>query len=108
MPEKHSRPERKLPKKSKRPKRRYILFSLKKGSCTGKQAFDIVMKQFSLEDRKSLGIWFIGFDKGTGKGIVRCRLGCEKQVGKRIKGLPKDFEPKLEKTSGTLRKLREK
>ncbi len=100
-------PVRKLPKKSKRPKRRYILFRLKPGSCSSaRQAFDLVMGQFSLEQRKRLGLWFIGFEPETGKGIIRCILGAEREARKGIEAMAKQFEPKTVKTSGTLRGLR--
>ena len=99
-----AKPKRKLPKKSKRPKRRYILFQLKQGSCkTEKQAFGLVMAKFSPEERKQLGVWFIGFEPETGKGIVRCRLGKEARVRKAIEAIP---GAKTLKTSGTLKKLK--
>ncbi len=99
--------KRKLPKKSARPKRRYLLFSLKPGSCnTAKQAFDLVVGQFSAEQRKQLGLWFIHFKPETGKGIVRCRLGSEEKVKKAILSLPKEYGPKTLKTSGTLKALK--
>jgi RNase P/RNase MRP subunit POP5 len=101
-------PVRKLPKKSKRPKRRYVLFGLKPGSCSARQAFDLVMGQFSLEQRKRLGLWFIGFEPETGKGIVRCILGAELEARKGIESMAKQFEPKTVKTSGTLRALEKK
>lgn len=97
----------KLPKKSARPKRRYLLFSLKPGSCnTAKQALDLIMNQFGLDERKALGIWFIEFKPSTGKGIVRCRLGSGQEARKGIETLPKRFEAKTLKTSGTLKALK--
>ncbi len=99
-------PARKLPKKSKRPKRRYILFRLKQG-ISARQAFDLVMGQFSMEQRKRLGLWFIEFEPETGRGIVRCILGAEQEARKGIEAMAKQFEPKTVKTSGTLRKLKQ-
>jgi RNase P/RNase MRP subunit POP5 len=102
-------PKRKLPKKSQRPKRRYILFSLLPGSCkTSKQAFDLVVGQFSDSERKKLGIWFISFDQKTGFGIVRCWLGNEKKVIANIEAIAKEFGPKTLRSSGTLKALLEK
>lgn len=99
--------KRKLPKKSARPKRRYLLFSLKPGSCnTAKQAFDLVMGQFSSEQRKQIGLWFIHFNPKTWLGIVRCRLKFLKEARKGIEALPKRFEAKTLKTSGTLKALK--
>ncbi len=101
------KPKKKPPKKSKRQKRRYLLFQLKPGSCrTGKQAFDLIMGQFSMSERKALSIWFIEFKPSQSKGIVRCRLGSEQQVKKAIAALPPDFEAKTLRTSGTLKALR--
>jgi len=104
-PEKKEKPKRKLPKKSQRAKRRYVLFSLANIS-NSKKAFDLVVKQFPLEQRKQLGLWFIEFKPSTGKGIVRCHLGFEEKVKKAIQGIPKEFGPKTLKTSGTLKSLR--
>ena len=103
MPEKE-KPKRKLPKKSQRPKRRYILFELE--NCSNSQkAFDLVMAQFSQDESKELGVWFIEFKPGSGKGIVRCRHNCVERVKKSLNaanGL------KTLKTSGTLKALRAK
>ncbi|MBN2067716.1 MAG: hypothetical protein JW744_04575 [Candidatus Diapherotrites archaeon] len=108
MPEKE-KPKRKLPKKSKRPKRRYVLFQLRQGSCnTAKQGFDLVMGQFSMEQRKALGVWFIEFSPSNSKGIVRCNLGGEKQLANGINSIPKEFGAKTLKTSGTLKALKGK
>ena len=106
--EKKEKPKRKLPKKSQRPKRRYILFSLEKGSCTGKQAFDVLMSCFSLEERKSFGIWFIEFDPKTGLGIVKCKLSSLEETKKGFEKIPKKFDAKTVKTSGTLKALKAK
>ncbi len=101
--------KRKLPKKSKRPKRRYLLFQLKPYSCkTAKQAFDLVIGCFSPEERKVVGVWFIEFSPETGKGIVRCRAGNQERVKSALMGIPEEFEPKTLLASGTLRKLRAK
>jgi len=105
--EKKEKPKRKLPKKSQRPKRRYMVFRL--ANCTtSKKAFDLVTGMFSLDERKKLGLWFIEFRPETGQGIVRFRLGNGQKVKKGIEAIPKDFGPKPLKTSGTLKKLRAK
>ena len=101
------KPKRKLPKKSQRPRRRYILFSLKPGSCKdSKQAFDLVVGQFSPEQRKDFGVWFVSFDKITGLGIVRCKLKFLKEARKGIESIPDSLEAKTLKTSGTLKALK--
>ncbi len=100
------KPKRKLPKKSARAKRRYILFSLEKGSCeNAKQAFDLVMTQFSLDERKKIGLWFVEFTPENGKGIVRCNHGHEARTREGIESIN---GAKTLKTSGTLRALRAK
>ncbi len=105
--EAREKPKRKLPKKSQRPRRRYVLFGLKPGSCkNSKQAFDLVMEQFSLEQRKEFGVWFVSFDERTGTGIVRCKLKSLKEARKGIEKIPGSFEPKTIKTSGTLKALK--
>jgi RNase P/RNase MRP subunit POP5 len=104
-PAKKEKPKRKLPKKSQRAKRRYVLFQLANVSSS-KKAFDLVMNRFSMEERKKLGLWFIEFKKETGRGIVRFHLGSEAKVKKAILSLPKEFGPKTLKTSGTLKSLR--
>jgi len=102
-------PARKLPKKTKRPKRRYILFSLKQGAChNSKQAFDLVLNKFSLPERKRLGLWFIEFNPENGKGIVRCSLLCLDEAKKAIGCIPAEFGAKTVKTSGTLKALKGK
>ena len=109
MKEKKPAVKRKLPKKSKRAKRRYVLFRLKQGSCrTSKQAFDLVMGRFSLDGRKALGLWFIEFKPKTGSGIVRCKLTALSEVKRAIACIPASFEPKTMLVSGTLRKIRRK
>jgi len=98
------KPKRKLPKKSQRPKRRYILFSLAQASCkTSKQAFDLVMGRFSMDERKKLGLWFIEFKPEKSQGILRCVLGNESKARKGIESIP---NAKTLKTSGTLKALR--
>lgn len=105
--EAREKPKRKLPKKSQRPRRRYILFSLKPGSCKdSKQAFDLVIGQFSSEQRKEFGIWFVSFDEKTGAGIVRCKLKFLKEAKNGIERIPGSFEAKTLKTSGTLKALK--
>jgi len=59
-----------------------------------------------MEQRKRLGLWFIGFEPETGRGIARCILGAEQEAGKGIEAMAKQFEPKTVRTSGTLRGLR--
>ena len=96
--------ERKLAKKTQRPKRRYILFSLAKGKCgTGKQAFDLVFGQFASNERKELGTWFIEFNPETGLGILRCKLDFLKKVKDALNKIP---GAKTLKTSGTLKALK--
>ena len=98
--------ERKLAKKTKRPKRRYILFSLAKGKCsTGRQALELVMAQFVQDERKELGTWFIEFNPETGLGIIRCKLAFLKKVKD---ALNKISGAKTLKTSGTLKALKSK
>jgi len=104
-PVKKEAPKRKLPKKTQRPKRRYVLFQLANVS-NSKKAFDLVMNTLSLDERKEIGLWFIEFKKETGKGIVRFRLGNEAKAKKAILSLPKEFGPKTLKISGTLKSLR--
>ena len=100
---------RKLPKKTKRPKKRYILFKFKQGAChNSKQAFDLVLNKFSLPERKRLGLWFIEFDSENNNGIVRCNLRSLDEVKKAIGGIPAEFEAKTLKTSGTLKALKGK
>ena len=113
MREKKPQARRKLPKKSKRQKRRYILFSLKGGSCkNAKQAFDLVMGQFPVSERKALGVWFIEFSPEKGLGIVRCKLGSVEQVKQAIAAIKAvagvSVRARTLRTSGTLRKLRPK
>ncbi len=104
-PVKKEAPKRKLPKKTQRAKRRYVLFQLANVS-NSKKAFDLVMNTLSLDERKKLGFWFIEFKKETGNGIVRCHLGSGQKVAKAILSLPKEFGPKTLKISGTLKSLR--
>ena len=106
-PAKKEKPKRKLPKKSQRAKRRYILFQLANVSSS-KKAFDLVVGLFPLEQRKFLGLWFIEFKRETGKGIVRCNHGNEQKAKRAILSLPKEFGPKTLKISGTLKSLRAK
>lgn len=101
-------PQRRIPKKSQRAKRRYILFRLKPASLNAKQAFDLVMGQFAADGRKRLGIWFIQFDPETGFGIVRCINKSVSAVKEAIKAIAAEFEPRTVRTSGTLRALRQK
>ena len=97
--------ERKLAKKSQRPKRRYILFSLSPIPKTGKQAFELVLRQFPQDERKELGTWFIEFNPKTGQGIMRCKLASLEKVKK---ALNKISGAKTMKTSGTLKALKGK
>ncbi len=97
--------ERKLAKKTKRPKRRYILFSLTPIPKTGKQAFDLIIGQFPQDERKELGTWFIEFIPETGQGIMRCKLASLEKVKK---VLNKISGTKTLKTSGTLKALKGK
>lgn len=98
------KPKRKLPKKSKRSKRRYVLFSLE--NCPNpKMAFDLVMGVFSLDERKKMGLWFIGFKPDSGKGIVRCFHGKESKVRAAVDSIP---NARALKTSGTLKALKGK
>ena len=97
--------ERKLAKKTKRPKRRYILFSLSPVPKTGKQAFELVLSQFPQDERKELGTWFIEFNPKTGQGIMRCKLAFLEKVKKALNGIA---EAKTLKTSGTLKALKGK
>lgn len=106
-PAKKEKPKRKLPKKSQRAKRRYILFRLANVS-NSKKAFDLVMSKFPLEQRKRFGIWFIEFRPEKEKGIIRCHLGSEAIAKKAILSLPKEFGPRTLKTSGTLKALKGK
>jgi len=104
-----TKPERKLPKKSQRAKRRYIMFSLKQGSCNNSnKAFGLVMGIFSIQEKKELGIWFIEFNPETGIGIVRCRLSGLEKAKKAFALIPAKFQAKTVKISGTLSKLRAK
>jgi RNase P/RNase MRP subunit POP5 len=96
--------KRKLPKKSQRPKRRYILFKLE-GCENAKKAFDLVMESFSMPERKAFGLWFIEFRPETKLGIARCRLG---SLQKAREGLESVKGLKTIKTSGTLKALRGK
>jgi len=95
--------ERKLAKKTKRPKRRYILFSLSPVPKTGKQAFELVLSQFPQDERKELGTWFIEFIPETGLGIMRCKLTHLEKVKKVLNGI---VGAKTLKTSGTLKALK--
>ncbi len=97
--------ERKLVKKTKRPKRRYILFSLSPIPKTGKQAFELVLRQFPQDERKELGTWFIEFNPETGLGIMRCKLAFLEKVKKALNKIP---GAKTLKTSGTLKALKGK
>ncbi len=96
---------RKLVKKTKRSKRRYILFSLSPIPKTGKQAFELVLRQFPQDKRKELGTWFIEFNPKTGLGIIRCKLAFLEKVKKALNGIPC---AKTLKTSGTLKALKGK
>ena len=108
-PKKKEKPKRKLPKKSKRAKRRYILFSLKEGFCpNSKKAFDLVMSCFSQSQKKELGVWFIEFEPSTSKGILRCHLKSLSTVKKCLRKMPKESGFKTLKTSGTLKALKGK
>lgn len=101
-----NKPKRKLPKKSQRPKRRYILFSMEK--TPGKQAFERIMSFFSPDKRKEFGIWLVAFEPMKGKGILRCKLsGLEKTRAILEKKLAK-FGGKTLRTSGTLKALKAK
>ena len=97
--------ERKLAKKSQRPKRRYILFGLSPIPKTGKQAFELVLRQFPQDERKELGTWFIEFNPKTGQGIIRCKLAFLEKVKKALNKIP---SAKTLKTSGTLKALKGK
>lgn len=104
---KKEKPKRKLPKKSERAKRRYVLFSLKEGSCpTSKMAFDLVMGQFSMEERKQLGLWFIEFMPQRSRGIVRCNKEAVERLRQGIEAIPKEFGPETVRTSGTIKALK--
>ncbi len=104
MREKKEKPKRKLPKKSQRPKRRYLLFRLE-GCENAKKAFDLVMERFSLPERKSSGIWFIEFKPEAKLGIVRCK---HDSVQKLKEGLDSVKGLKTLATSGTIKALRAK
>ena len=105
--QKPEKPKRKLPKKSQRAKRRYILFSFKEGFCpNSKNAFDLVMDVFPQEQRKELGTWFIEFKAESSKGIIRCHLKNLALVKKALEKIPKESGFKTLKTSGTLKSLR--
>jgi len=106
MKQEKEKPKRKLPKKSQRAKRRYLLFSMK--NCTGKQAFDVLMSCFSMEERKELGAWFIEYDPKTGLGILRCKLSGLQKTRKMLEKIPAKHEAKTLKTSGTLKALKGK
>ena len=99
MPEKKGK--RKLPKKSKRAKRRYILFSADCGS--EKQAFDLVFGPFSLRERRELGLWFIGFDPATERGVLRFRQGGDARVREALSSVEGLEALKI---SGTLKALK--
>jgi len=103
--EKKEKPKRKLPRKSQRAKRRYVLFSLK-NYPPPKHVFDLIMGQFSPDERKAFGTWFIEFNPKTGRGIVRCKLGFEAKLKEAISRISKEFSPKTIKTSGTLKALK--
>ncbi|MCX6798818.1 MAG: hypothetical protein NTW59_01835 [Candidatus Diapherotrites archaeon] len=115
-PKKKEKPARKVPRKTKRPKRRYILFELAGGSAVSpKEAFDIVMgacrSALGLETLKKEGIWFIEFNPQSGKGIVRCSHKTAAVVREAIEAVPaknSGFSAKTLATGGTLRRLKPK
>jgi RNase P/RNase MRP subunit POP5 len=100
---KKQKPVRKLLRKSQRPKRRYILFSLETGSCRdARQAFGIVMGCFSPEEKRQFGTWFIGFNQGKSEGILRCHLDSLDGAKRALEGLS---GAKVLKVSGTIKAL---
>jgi len=108
MPKKLQSPARKLPRKSKRPKRRYLLFGLKSESqLSPKQAFDAVMgacrHALGVDALKKEGIWFIVFNPASGRGIVRCSHKSVSAVKEAVDGI-KGAETLL--VSGTMRKIK--
>jgi RNase P/RNase MRP subunit POP5 len=109
MPKKQPQPARKLPRKSKRPKRRYLLFGLKSENplFSQKQAFDAVMgacrHSLGAEALKKEGIWFIVFNPQGGRGIVRCSHKSVSAVKEAVDGI-EGAETLL--VSGTLRKIK--
>jgi len=108
MPKKQPQPARKLPRKSKRPKRRYLLFELGgEKPFSPKQAFDAVMgacrHSLGAEALKKEGIWFIVFNPQGGRGIVRCSHKSVSAVKEAVDGI-EGAETLL--VSGTLRKIK--
>ena len=101
------KPKRKPPKKSQRPKRRYILFSIEK-RISGKQAFERTMAFFSPEERKEFGIWFVVFEPREGKGILRCKLSSLEKTRPILEKNLAKFGGKTLRTSGTLKALKAK
>ena len=96
-----------MPKKSARPKRRYILFSLKQGFCqNSKRAFELVMACFSQDEKRALGTWFIGFDTASFRGILRCHLQALSQAKKCPEKAPGESGLKILRVSGTLKALK--
>ena len=67
-----------------------------------------MMEQFSPEQRKEFGVWFVSFDEKTGTGILRCKLKFLKEAREGIEKIPGSFESKTLKTSGTLKALKGK
>ena len=110
------KPSRKLPKKSKRERRRYVLFEVDSAGWLDGRLLWIAIRDsfnsmFGAEGKAEIHPVLVKFWPEKSRGILRCPRGCEEKARKALESLEeaggKPLKARSLRCSGSLKALRQ-